>query len=99
MAIGENCAACKKVCLVPSVIEMAKQKAEFKGEIQAKIQGSEKISAEFESKNGEKIHGAKGEFVGKKGIIFSGDCTQCGRCIDVCHTDALGFENRLKKLL
>ena len=95
----DNCAACKKVCLVPSVIEMAKQNAEFKGEIHAKIQGGEKSGAEFESKNGEKIHSAKNEFVGKKGIIFSGDCTQCGRCIDVCHTDALGFENRLKKLL
>ncbi|MGP1450463.1 MAG: NapH/MauN family ferredoxin-type protein [Wolinella sp.] len=31
--------------------------------------------------------------------INSGDCTLCGRCIDVCHSDALGFQNRLKKLL
>ena len=26
-------------------------------------------------------------------------CTMCGRCIDVCHQDALNYENRLKKLL
>lgn len=31
--------------------------------------------------------------------VISGDCTRCGRCIDVCHTDALNFENALKKLL
>lgn len=31
--------------------------------------------------------------------VISGDCTLCGRCIDVCHEDALKFENRLKKLL
>ncbi|CAE10027.1 NapH/MauN family ferredoxin-type protein [Wolinella succinogenes] len=36
---------------------------------------------------------------GGKHLVQSGDCTLCGRCIDVCHTDALGFENRLKKLL
>ncbi|PPB56521.1 NapH/MauN family ferredoxin-type protein [Campylobacter hyointestinalis subsp. hyointestinalis] len=31
--------------------------------------------------------------------VVSGDCTLCGRCIDVCHQDALSYENRLKKLL
>ncbi len=31
--------------------------------------------------------------------IASGDCTLCGRCVDVCHQDALAYENRLKKLL
>ncbi len=68
----DNCAACKKACLVPRVIEVAKTTMEIRDE-----------------------NGVKSE----KGIIFSGDCTQCGRCIDVCHTDALGFENRLKRLL
>ena len=36
---------------------------------------------------------------GEKFSIISGDCTMCGRCIDVCHQDALNYENRLKKLL
>lgn len=36
---------------------------------------------------------------GDKFSIVSGDCTMCGRCIDVCHQDALSYENRLKKLL
>ncbi|ARR01084.1 MULTISPECIES: NapH/MauN family ferredoxin-type protein [Campylobacter] len=31
--------------------------------------------------------------------IVSGDCTMCGRCIDVCHQDALSYDNMLKKLL
>lgn len=31
--------------------------------------------------------------------VVSVDCTLCGRCIDVCHQDALSYENRLKKLL
>lgn len=31
--------------------------------------------------------------------VVSGDCMLCGRCIDVCHQDALSYENRLKKLL
>lgn len=31
--------------------------------------------------------------------IVGGDCTLCGRCIDVCHHDALKFDNGLKKLL
>ncbi|MCK9257447.1 MAG: NapH/MauN family ferredoxin-type protein [Sulfurospirillaceae bacterium] len=37
---------------------------------------------------------------GKKEIsIMSGDCTLCGRCVEVCHTDALNFETKLKKLI
>lgn len=39
----------------------------------------------------------------KKGItreyITGADCTLCGRCIDVCHSDALGFDFRLKSLI
>lgn len=33
------------------------------------------------------------EIVGKDydGFINSGECTRCGRCIEVCETDALGF--------
>ncbi|MCH9813087.1 MAG: quinol dehydrogenase ferredoxin subunit NapH [Epsilonproteobacteria bacterium] len=31
--------------------------------------------------------------------IISGDCTMCGRCIDVCHSDALGYNFRLTDLL
>lgn len=31
--------------------------------------------------------------------IISGDCTLCGRCIDVCHTEALEYETKLKKLI
>lgn len=31
--------------------------------------------------------------------IISGDCTLCGRCIEVCHTDALNYETKLKKLI
>ncbi len=31
--------------------------------------------------------------------IISGDCTLCGRCVEVCHTDALNFETKLKKLI
>ena len=34
-----------------------------------------------------------------KESIISGDCTLCGRCVDVCHTDALNFETKLKKVL
>lgn len=36
---------------------------------------------------------------GENFSIISGDCALCGRCIDVCHKDALSYENRLKKLL
>jgi ferredoxin-type protein NapH len=39
----------------------------------------------------------------EKGIktqyINDGDCTLCGRCIDVCHSDALKFDFRLKSIL
>lgn len=31
--------------------------------------------------------------------ILSGDCTLCGRCIEVCHNDALNYETKLKKLI
>ena len=31
--------------------------------------------------------------------VISGDCTLCGRCKDVCHKDALSYENMLTKLL
>ena len=31
--------------------------------------------------------------------ITGADCTLCGRCIDVCHTDALNFDFRLKSLV
>ena len=32
-------------------------------------------------------------------IILNGDCTLCGRCFDVCHTDAYNYEFRLKDLV
>lgn len=35
----------------------------------------------------------------KKYTVTGADCTLCGRCIDVCHNDSLGIENRLKNLL
>lgn len=39
----------------------------------------------------------------EKGIktqyVTNGDCTLCGRCIDVCHSDALKFDFRLKSIL
>ena len=39
----------------------------------------------------------------EKGIteqyILNGDCTLCGRCIDVCHQDALGYDFRLKSIV
>jgi len=35
----------------------------------------------------------------KKEYITGVDCTLCGRCIDVCHTDALKFDFRLKGLI
>jgi ferredoxin-type protein NapH len=31
--------------------------------------------------------------------ITGADCTLCGRCIDVCHEDALNFDFRLKSLV
>lgn len=35
----------------------------------------------------------------KEKTIISGDCTLCGRCIEVCHQDALKYETKLKKLI
>ena len=35
----------------------------------------------------------------KKEYITGADCTLCGRCIDVCHADALKFDFRLKSLV
>lgn len=39
----------------------------------------------------------------EKGIteqyVTNGDCTLCGRCIDVCHSDALKIDFRLKSIL
>lgn len=35
----------------------------------------------------------------KKEIVLGGDCTLCGRCIDVCHADALNYTFRLKSLV
>jgi ferredoxin-type protein NapH len=35
----------------------------------------------------------------KEVTITSGDCTLCGRCVEVCHKNALGFETKLKKLI
>lgn len=39
----------------------------------------------------------------EKGItreyITGADCTLCGRCVDVCHADALKFDFRLKNLV
>jgi ferredoxin-type protein NapH len=35
----------------------------------------------------------------KEVMIADGDCTLCGRCIEVCHKDALGFDTKLKKLI
>lgn len=35
----------------------------------------------------------------KRENIVNGDCTLCGRCIDVCHSDALGYNFRLTDLL
>ena len=34
-----------------------------------------------------------------KEYITGADCTLCGRCIDVCHEDALSFDFRLKNLV
>jgi len=31
--------------------------------------------------------------------ITGADCTLCGRCVDICHTDALKFDFRLKDLV
>jgi len=34
-----------------------------------------------------------------KEYITGADCTLCGRCVDICHTDALSFDFRLKSLV
>ncbi len=34
-----------------------------------------------------------------KQVVLNGDCTLCGRCFDVCHTDAYNYEFRLKDLV
>jgi len=35
----------------------------------------------------------------ERAYITGADCTLCGRCIDVCHVDALKFDFRLKSLV
>ena len=35
----------------------------------------------------------------KRKYVTGADCTLCGRCVDVCHQDALSFEFRLKNLV
>jgi ferredoxin-type protein NapH len=35
----------------------------------------------------------------KTAYITGADCTLCGRCVDVCHEDALKFDFRLKGLV
>ncbi len=35
----------------------------------------------------------------KEAFITGADCTLCGRCIDVCHQDALSYDFRLKDLI
>ncbi len=35
----------------------------------------------------------------KTAFVTGADCTLCGRCVDVCHEDALNFEFRLKSLV
>lgn len=35
----------------------------------------------------------------KEMTILSGDCTLCGRCVEVCHMDALNYDTKLKKLI
>ena len=32
-------------------------------------------------------------------LVVNGDCTLCGRCFDVCHTDAYNYDFRLKDLV
>jgi len=32
-------------------------------------------------------------------LVVNGDCTLCGRCMDVCHTDAYNYDFRLKDLV
>ncbi|MEA3521997.1 MAG: NapH/MauN family ferredoxin-type protein [Campylobacterota bacterium] len=35
----------------------------------------------------------------KTAFVTGADCTLCGRCVDVCHEDALNFEFRLKSIV
>jgi len=35
----------------------------------------------------------------EKQIVINGDCTLCGRCFDVCHTDSYNYTFRLKDLV
>jgi len=35
----------------------------------------------------------------EKQVVINGDCTLCGRCFDVCHTDAYNYEFKLKDLV
>ncbi len=35
----------------------------------------------------------------KSAYITGADCTLCGRCVDVCHVDALKFSSRLKSIV
>ncbi len=35
----------------------------------------------------------------KRQYVTGADCTLCGRCVDVCHEDALGFKFRLDSLV
>ena len=39
------------------------------------------------------------EKVIKTAYITGADCTLCGRCVDVCHEDALKFSSRLKSIV
>jgi ferredoxin-type protein NapH len=34
---------------------------------------------------------------GASPVIISGDCTNCGRCIDVCATDVFTFTHRFDR--
>jgi len=39
----------------------------------------------------------KGEKKGIGPVILSGDCTNCGRCVDVCSKDVFGFGWRFEQ--
>ncbi len=40
----------------------------------------------------------KGEKAGSSPVVLSGDCTNCGRCIDICSKDVFAFGLRFKAL-
>lgn len=40
------------------------------------------------------LKGATQGAAGSSPLILSGDCTNCGRCIDVCHRDVFAFTHR-----